>query len=41
MEQVDIPTAKQIAERESAREKQLRKELLQHRENNKKPWYLK
>lgn len=41
MEQVDIPTASQIAEAESAREKQLRKELLQHRENNKKPWYLK
>lgn len=41
MEQVDIPTAKQIVEAEIAREKQLRKELLQHRENNKKPWYLK
>lgn len=41
MEQVDIPTASQIAEAESARVKQLRKELLQHRENNKKPWYLK
>ena len=41
MEQVDIPTAKQIVEAEIAREQQLRKELLQHRENNKKPWYLK
>lgn len=40
MEQVDIPTAKQIVEAESAREKQLRKELKAYRENRKKAWYL-
>lgn len=40
MEQVDIPTASQIAEAESAREKQLRKELKAYRETHKKAWYL-